>query len=86
MDSAFLSYWNSNFWIPYLVLSIFNITIIVITYTPMKIRFNNLLLHVKKVDSLSAPSNLLYSLDYPNCTIHKLSWRSLVSNLEPCGS
>ena len=52
----------------------------------MKIRFNNLLLHVKKVDSLSAPSNLLRSLDYPNCTIHKLSWRSLVSNLEPCGS
>ena len=39
----------------------------------MKIRFNNLLSHVKKVDSSSAPSNLLCSLDNPNCTIHKLN-------------
>ena len=36
------------------------------------------------VHLFSAPNNLPNSSDYPSCTIHMLSWRNLVSNLEPC--
>ena len=34
-------------------------------------------------DVISAPNNLQSSSHYPSCTTNTMSWRSLVSNLEP---